>query len=295
MDIRQLKYFASVAKNLNFTKAAKENFIAQTAMSQHILALEKKLGVELFIRNNRSVKLTPAGEVLFKEVGIILDSLEVLFAKTRQAAQGHAGNLTIGYWGPQDKVLLTGLVKVFAQRFPTIHLDFHQSDLKAVVNGLETGLFDCIFTSPFLVEHNPEITYMKIDSSPLGVLTNREHVFAKKKIVLSCELKDEKFIIIDVADFPGVLENLVDKCRKMGFTPHIVHRPPTFEILFVLVEAGMGITLISLNVQNELPANLVFHSIKQAENIDVCVAWLKHNPNPALPMFLETYKELIAI
>lgn len=61
MDIRGLKYFISAAECLNFTRAAKECFITQTAMSQHIANMEKELGFQLFRRNNRNVELTTAG------------------------------------------------------------------------------------------------------------------------------------------------------------------------------------------------------------------------------------------
>ena len=67
MDIRGIKYFISAAECLNFTRAARECFITQTAMSQHIANMEKELGFQLFRRNNRNVELTPAGRDFYEQ------------------------------------------------------------------------------------------------------------------------------------------------------------------------------------------------------------------------------------
>lgn len=76
MDIRQLRYFIAVAEHLNFTEAARELFVAQSAVSQQIADLEKKVGVQLFIRNKRSVQLTKAGTVLLKEANDLIKKLK---------------------------------------------------------------------------------------------------------------------------------------------------------------------------------------------------------------------------
>ena len=74
MDIRGLRYFISAAECLNFTQAAKECFITQTAMSQHIANMEKELGFQLFRRNNRRVELTAAGRDALLGAELILGS-----------------------------------------------------------------------------------------------------------------------------------------------------------------------------------------------------------------------------
>lgn len=73
MDIRQLRYFITVAEHLNFTKAANQLYVAQSAISHQIADLEDQVGVKLFIRNKRSVQLTPAGAVFLKEVMEIVE------------------------------------------------------------------------------------------------------------------------------------------------------------------------------------------------------------------------------
>lgn len=76
MDIKQLTYFISAARHENFTRAAQECFIVQTAMTHQMAALERELGVQLFARSNRRVKLTPAGEVFLGQARRIVQSAE---------------------------------------------------------------------------------------------------------------------------------------------------------------------------------------------------------------------------
>ena len=76
MDIRGLKYFISAAECLNFTRAAKECFITQTAMSQHIANMEKELGFQLFRRNNRNVELTTAGRDFYEQMKAVVHSYD---------------------------------------------------------------------------------------------------------------------------------------------------------------------------------------------------------------------------
>lgn len=97
MDIRQLRYFITVAEHLNFTKAANQLYVAQSAISQQIADLEDQVGVKLFIRNKRSVKLTPAGSVFLKEAIEIVEKTSGAIEKAKQTDEGIIGSLSIGF------------------------------------------------------------------------------------------------------------------------------------------------------------------------------------------------------
>lgn len=105
MTIKQLHYFIAVAETKSFTHAARNYFIAQTAMSQQISALEKELGFLLFHRNNRSVRLTPAGEVLYEKLRPLVLELENAVEKASAVA------------GIQDEVFRIGIFDQAINRF----------------------------------------------------------------------------------------------------------------------------------------------------------------------------------
>ena len=97
MDIRCLKYFVSVAKHMNFTRAAKECFISQTAMSQHISKMEEELGFKLFYRNNRYVELTPGGKVFLEEATNLLRKFDHAVFWSSVASMDYTGQLRVGF------------------------------------------------------------------------------------------------------------------------------------------------------------------------------------------------------
>ena len=122
MDIRCLKYFVSVAKHMNFTKAAQECFISQTAMSQHISRMEEELGFKLFYRNNRRVELTPGGKVFLEEATNLLRKFDYAVFWGSVASMDYTGHLRIGFLSYTEKRFLPQLLKIFHSRNPRVEI-----------------------------------------------------------------------------------------------------------------------------------------------------------------------------
>ena len=97
MDIKQLEYFICAAELLNFTKAAEKFYISQTAISQQIKSLEESLNVQLFVRSNRKVMLTPAGKVFFEKAKIVVNEINDAVDAAGKANSGYNGTLKIGF------------------------------------------------------------------------------------------------------------------------------------------------------------------------------------------------------
>ena len=100
MELRQLRYFQAVAEELNFSQAARRLHVAQPALSRTVKELENRLGVVLLDRDRRSVSLTPAGAVLLRETGLLLERLEETIRRVQRTAVGEEGELRLGYIGP---------------------------------------------------------------------------------------------------------------------------------------------------------------------------------------------------
>ena len=96
MNLERLEYFAAVAENLNFTRAAEDCHVAQTAISRHIAALESEVGCKLFYRTNRAVELTPAGKAFYSE---ILPMLEHYRRALEKAPRPCAWESASSRWG----------------------------------------------------------------------------------------------------------------------------------------------------------------------------------------------------
>ena len=148
MDIRCLKYFVSVAKHMNFTRAAKECFISQTAMSQHISKMEEELGFKLFYRNNRRVELTPGGKVFLEEATNLLRKFDHAVFWSSVASMDYTGQLRVGFLSYAEKWFLPDLLRVFHHRNPRVEIVPSRNNLVGLYEGLRTGDLDVIVAYP---------------------------------------------------------------------------------------------------------------------------------------------------
>ena len=122
MNLNQLRYFVAVAEHQNFTKAATQHYISQTAITQQVHALEESLRVKLVDRNTRPITLTPAGQVFLMEARAILERMGQAVERTREAATGPVGTLRIGYTKGYEYSDFSQKLRNFHQAFPNVHI-----------------------------------------------------------------------------------------------------------------------------------------------------------------------------
>lgn len=288
MDMRQLNYFISVAEHLNFTKAAEHHYIAQTAISQQIQALEQHLGVKLFLRNNRLVQLTPAGKVFYKEAKLMVARSEEAISKTRRAALGNEGTLKIGFQGPNEKRFLPALIRTFKHMYPNIDLSFIQNNPEKLREALAHGLLDLAFTSVLGLEQTPGVVWNTFSKDPICAIIYRDHPLANEKSIRRSSLANESFVAIDRREAPFARDAMIRDCVNCGFSPNIVAECLSFESLLLLVEAEVGIALMRRGLEAYANNSLRFIELEgENEYNELVIAWMEDNLNPTIPLFLQ--------
>ena len=120
MNQRQLEIFTTLAENLNFTKTAEQLYLSQTTVTLQIHNLEEELGVKLFERTSRSVKLTYAGEVFLNGAKEILATIQKTVDATAYAGQGYTGKITIGFADDVNATGAANMVRTFSEKHPEI-------------------------------------------------------------------------------------------------------------------------------------------------------------------------------
>ncbi|SDK73364.1 LysR family transcriptional regulator [Natronincola ferrireducens] len=288
MDIRQLRYFIAVAENLNFTEAAKQLFVAQSAVSQQIADLEKKIGVQLFIRNKRSVKLTNAGAVLLKEaISLVNKSVEAM-EKTRQAELGIIGNLNLGFLGYTEKNFLPHLIRQFRRNYPKINLHLNQFNHGMLIESLNNDELDIGFTFAFSLDNIGGLEKNRIFTETLSIVMHCEHPLANKTSIHVGDLRDERFIALHRKESPQGFNQTLMICSNNGFAPNIVSEPKLLNTVLLLVDSGMGIAILPKSLKLHSSPSLRFIDI-EGEKIEyeLVVAWKKANENPSIPLFLK--------
>ena len=279
MNINQLKYFIAVAESKNFTRAAEQYFVSQTAITQQIRALENALDVQLFDRGRRPIILTPAGKVFLHEAKTIVERMNSASARARAASTGIVGELRLGYTKGYERGPLSEALRAFHGSYPNILITCFRDDTDELAAGLRSGKFDIIFTWDSTdLAHEENVITETLEHYPLTVALFSDHPFARKSSLSRSDLKNEAFIYMSPS----------------GYMPHIVQISNDIESVLMMVAAGEGISVLPDYAIRKLgdAENLVFIPLKgDDEQVEIITAHNSENANPALENFLEWFSE----
>lgn len=142
MELRHLRYFVTLAKLLNFTKAAAKLHVAQPALSRQIRDLEDELGVQLLERNSRFVRLTAAGATFVHEARAVLDRAQEAAQAARAFATGERGEIQLGYAPSPTVELLPQALQAFQKDSPGVRVTLHDLPVQEMLQGLREGRLD---------------------------------------------------------------------------------------------------------------------------------------------------------
>jgi DNA-binding transcriptional LysR family regulator len=192
LDLRQLRYFVTVAEELHFSRAAARLHLAQSALSAQIRQLEAELGGPLLVRSTRRVALTPAGEALLADGRAILDTVDRTVDRARALARGEVSSLVIGSLGPAPGALLAPLLARVGSRHPDVRVEIRAFDFTDTVEGLRQGRADLAFIYAPL--HEPDLVLTPLLSEQRVVVVPRTHRLAGRPQLCPNDLAGEIFI-----------------------------------------------------------------------------------------------------
>jgi len=256
IELRHLRYFAAVAEELHFGRAAQRLHLAQPPLSQQIRRLEEILGYPLFERTSRSVSLTAAGQVFLERAQRTLRNVQRDIDETRSIGRGEVGSLHIGFVG---SAMLTGLPAIFRQyraAYPGVRLHLHESFTANVIEGLHHGTLD----AGLLRDGDPGeqtgdraggragdlaggLVTTTIYSEPYVVVLPARHPRAKQKSISPAALRDEPFVYYPRSAGVHAFEKPLALCEAHGFRPQIVQEAHNWLTILRLIGAGLGVTI----------------------------------------------------
>ncbi|OYU54824.1 MAG: LysR family transcriptional regulator [Chitinophagaceae bacterium BSSC1] len=245
MEIRHLKYFLTLAKELSFTKASEKLFIAQPPLSRQIKELEQELGTLLFNRNNKKVVLTEAGKFYQKEITQLLQNLDRINLKAQKMGQHISGEFRIAYISSTFSGDITELVKFLSAKYPFVNFRLYEVPTVEQVIGLEQGKIDLgIIRAPL---YSPHIETNLWFRDSYSLVFNRANVNIKSEKEIA-KLKDETFVFFNKEYAPFYYDSLIEICAKYGFAPKIVHESNNISSIIQLVKNGLGISIVPTNI-----------------------------------------------
>ncbi|MBY0096664.1 LysR family transcriptional regulator [Mesobacillus maritimus] len=241
MELRQLQYFAEVAKREHVTEAAAHLHVAQSAVSLQISKLEDELGVSLFERVGRNVKLTQIGKSFLTHVKKALKELDNAKQHVEEFLDPEQGTIKVGYPTSLASHLLPTIVSAFREKNPKISFHLNQGSYASLIEAVKNGDLDLAFLGP-VPTNEADIKGTTLFTESLSALVHIGHPLAKNKSLSLTDLRSDDFVL-----FPKgyVLRQLVvDACKQAGFSPNITSEGEDMDALKGLVSAGIGMTLL---------------------------------------------------
>jgi DNA-binding transcriptional LysR family regulator len=294
MELRHLRYFAAVAQHLNYSEASRRLRVAQPAISQTILDLEEEIGAKLFLRSNRNVRLTSAGEVLFEEVQGILRRTDEAKRATQRAARGEVGTLRMGFIAPATAPILPPLVQAYRSLYPEVELQLHHMNPDAQFAAFDEGKLDLGFSRPLPPEQSAHFMEEMIYRDYLVAILPPKHPLAKERKIELQKLSTESFVFFHRVGAPGLFDEAVGMCRQAGFTPDVRHETDLMTTVFLLVESGLGVSLVPSRARGlEQQKTLRRPLTVQSNSLCLCAIWPRRSQNPTVEAFLEILRAQI--
>jgi DNA-binding transcriptional LysR family regulator len=293
IETRQLRYFVTVAEELHFGRAAARLHMTQPPLSQAIAALEDGLGTALFLRNRRTVALTPAGSALLPEARRILLEAALLPELARRAASGEAGRLALAFITSADYSVLPPFLRRYSERYPGVQLSLQEATSDVQVDELLRGRIDAGLLIPPLPERaRAELEYMKVIDEPL-ILCAPTGLLRRKGPVALRKLPSLPLIIFPREISPALHDAILSCFRAAGITPAVGQQAIQMQTIVSLVSAGMGLALVPQSVANLMRPGVEYRALADTTPlVETGIAWRRDNPSPVLKGFLELLRTI---
>jgi LysR family hca operon transcriptional activator len=287
VELRHLRYFVAVAEELNFTRAAARLRTAQPSLSQQIRQLEKSVGAQLLDRSRHHVALTNAGRIFLRQARDILGRVEHARRLARQAADGRAGDLSVGTFPSADIRILPALRPLIAANLPDLRLILHSKYAMDPVTGLRSGELDVAFMrGPVDAEGLESIELLRED---LVIVLPAHHALARRKRIPVSSLDDLPCITLERSLSPTLHDTAVTLYRQAGIRMHVVSSADNVLGHLQLVQEGLGFALLPDSISALLPQGVTFRPLdcSPAPSVSVVLAWKDGNGSRMVREFIQ--------
>lgn len=263
MELRQIQYFIEVAKREHVTEAAHALHVAQSAVSRQIFNLEAELGVDLFIREGRSVRLTPVGRAFLKHIEQAINKINQAKQVVEEYTDPNRGIVRVGFSSSLASYILPTAISAFHASYPDVTFDLYQGSHYHLIESVRKGEINLALLGPIPADKR-KLESRILFTEKLMALLPMTHPLAKEKTLTISQLQSEEFVL-----FPDgyVLRQLaVAACRQQGFTPTVSFEGEDIDSIKGLVSAGLGVSLVpEITLVDNLPRRTVKTPIVEPE------------------------------
>lgn len=270
MDIRQLRMLVEVVRHDGFSAAAEAVFATQPTISKAIRQLEDELGEVLLQRSRNGVRLTPAGQIVYRRALALLGEREDMLRELEELRDLHRGELHLGLASLGSDILFAPVFARFRQLYPQIDLRVLERGSEALEESLRAGEIELAAS---LLPVADDLDWQPVRTEPLVALLPRQHPLAGSASLQLQDLADVPFVLFE----KGFLLNrhIIQACQARGFSPREVTRSGQPDFIVALVAAGLGVALLPRMIANARPrADVVIVPLEEPElDWKMVLAW----------------------
>lgn len=236
----RLRALVAVGRTEHVTRAAQALGVPQPTLSRSIARLEQDLGLALFVRSGRSLRLTREGRVLLEHAERALAELDTGLRAVGRTSGGHGGRVAFGFLHTLGSSTVPQLLRAFRAEHPGVRFELVQRGHDVLVELLRAGAVDLCLTSP--LPDDPDLSVRALHEQQLRLVVPADHALAGRGRLRLAEAAQEAFVGLE----PGYgLRATSDAwCRQAGFVPRLAFEGEEIDTVRGLVAAGLGVALL---------------------------------------------------
>lgn len=266
--------------------------MAQPPLSNQIKQLEEELGVLLFERTSRGVRVTEAGELLLEEARRVFLQVDQTVRIVRRVGHGEVGRLTLGFVPSSSNEMLPPILRAFSDRFPEVELFLREMRPDLIVQRLYDKQIDVGFL--YLPLDDPSLNVECVSREPLVLALAETHPLASEPQVELKALAEESFILpARYQRMPGLYGQVTETCRQAGFIPNAVQKDVwLMQTIVALVAGSTGVALVPASLRNLRRKGVVYKSVYGlSPTVELGVIWRRDESRAVLSSFLQVVRE----
>jgi DNA-binding transcriptional LysR family regulator len=292
VELRQLRYFLMVAKEQNFTRAAEKLHIAQPPLSRQIQQLEEQLGVVLFERGSRPVRLTDAGRVLFNQAAHVLESVDEITNMAQRLRDAERPQLRVGLVPSTLYGKLPDVIRRYRAARPQVELvPLEMMTLEQIV-ALKEGRIDVGFGRiPF---DDPAVERTLLRNERLVVAMPANHLWAARRGAIAlAQMATEPLIVYPKVPRPSYADQVLKLFRDRDLRPPVIHEVKELQTALGLVAAETGVCIVPASVERLRRDNVVYRPINDPAAVSpIIMSTRKGDPSPEIVLILRIIHDI---
>lgn len=288
MELQQIRYFLELCQELHFGNTSEKVFITQSALSRQIKALEEELGVTLFERNKRNVKLTVAGKFLKEHWQRLLTEINNIHKQAKQIHDGYYGSISVGYPGSIAYSFLPELLTNINRQLPELKVELVEPTDITFEQYLMNYQMDVGFRREPAV--NPSLQSLNLYSENFALIVPATHHLTDENFTDLATLKNEKFILSGLHHNTIYVASLHAIFNTYQFTPNVYIESDFGATILSLVAKGLGISILPGSYAFSAQPGVRF--IKLPHKASLYVTWRKDDTNPILKNVLQIVQQV---